>query len=298
MPCFHPMAAHKLSDGSVRFISKWGKGVEGSIMLPCGQCSGCRLERSRQWAVRCMHEAALHEGNAFLTLTYNDENLPHGNSLNYEHFQKFMKRLRRRIGPKISFYMCGEYGDDTDRPHYHACIFGFDFPDKQYFRRTKSGEKIYTSQLLSDLWPYGMSSIGNVTFQSAAYIARYCMKKVNGDAADFHYEFVTDDGEIVHRVPEFSHMSLKPAIGKRWLEKYKTDVYPRGYVVVNGHKCKPPKFYDRFYRKESDIDYYEMMALREFRAYPAYLAGESSEERLYVREQVKQAQLSHLKRSV
>ena len=109
-------------DGSVKFVSRNKRGVEACLELPCGQCIGCRLERSRQWAMRCLHEASLHENNAFITLTYDDSNLPRGGSLDYSDFQKFMKRLRKRIGRKVSFYCGGEYGDthsisvDTFRP--------------------------------------------------------------------------------------------------------------------------------------------------------------------------------------
>lgn len=160
-------------------------------------------------------------------------------SLVYADFQKFMKRLRRRTGAKISFYVGGEYGEELLRPHYHACLFGYDFSDKVYFKKSASGERLYTSKFLDSLWPFGFATVGSVSFQSAAYIARYCMKKVNGQLAKSHYETITDDGEIIDRLPEFNHMSLKPAIGKRWLEKFETDVYPRDYVVINGVKTKP-----------------------------------------------------------
>ena len=120
------MPAVRMSDGSVKFVSRNKRGVEGTLELPCGQCIGCRLERSRQWAMRCLHEASLYDSNSFITLTYDDSNLPYGGSLNYEDFQKFMKRLRKRINSKVRFYMGGEYGSEgTMRPHFHACLFGY-----------------------------------------------------------------------------------------------------------------------------------------------------------------------------
>ena len=129
MACYHPMPAVRLANGDVTFVSRTK--VDGhAIYLPCGQCVGCRLERSRQWAVRCMHERSMHERACFVTLTYDDEHLPPGKSLNYPDVQKFLRRLRKRVGVPIRFYLCGEYGDDTDRPRYHICLFGFDFPDK------------------------------------------------------------------------------------------------------------------------------------------------------------------------
>lgn len=297
MACYHPMPAVRLANGDVTFVSRTK--VDGhAIYLPCGQCVGCRLERSRQWAVRCMHERSMHERACFVTLTYDDEHLPPGKSLNYPDVQKFLRRLRKRVGVPIRFYLCGEYGDDTDRPHYHICLFGFDFPDKAYYRRTKSGERIYVSMLLEQLWPFGMSSIGDVTWQSAAYVARYCMSKVTGDLAESHYEVITEDGEIIRRVPEFNQMSRKPGIGATWLEKYRKDVFPRDYVVVNGVKCRPPRFYDKLNKRFDSGEFSEVQALREYRGYGEMLKGEFSEHRLLAKEAVKSAQLSRLKRSI
>lgn len=296
MPCYHPMPAVRMVDGSVKFISRNKRGVDASIELPCGQCIGCRLERSRQWAVRCLHEASLHESNCFLTLTYDESNVPLGGSLCYRDFQLFMKRLRKVAG-KVTFYCGGEYGESsTMRPHYHCCIFGYDFPDKVFFKSSVDGGKLYTSAMLSRLWPAGLSSVGSVSFASAAYIARYCVQKVNGDLAKAHYEVITDDGEIVDRVREFNHMSLKPAVGRRWLDKYQTDVYPRDYVVVNGVKTKPPKYYDRLFERENPGVFSDLVAQRECDM--EQFRSDGSYARLAVKETVKLAQSAMLKRSL
>ncbi|AXH74320.1 MAG: replication initiator protein [Microviridae sp.] len=310
MPCYHPMPAVRMSDGSVKFVSRNKRGVESTLELPCGQCIGCRLERSRQWAVRCLHEASLHERNAFITLTYDESSVPLGGSLKYRDFQLFMKRLRKLVG-KVSFYCGGEYGEQVMRPHYHACIFGYDFPDKVYFKKSSDGSKLYTSKLLEKLWPHGMSSTGDVTFASAAYIARYCVQKVTGDRAAAHYRVITDDGEIIDRVPEFNRMSLNPAVGKRWLEKFQTDVYPRDYVVVNGVKCKPPSYYDTLFEKENPGVFSELVAQRELdtinlqRAYPGEFSRNEYKyyflgivDRMSVKEQVHLARSNMLKRSL
>nr|QJB19295.1 MAG: replication initiator protein [Microvirus sp.] len=296
MPCYHPMPAVRMVDGSVKFVSRNKKGVEGDLSLPCGQCVGCRLERSRQWAMRCVHEASLHADNAFITLTYDDSSLPVGGTLVYPDFQKFMKRLRKRTGAKISFYVGGEYGEELMRPHFHACLFGYDFYDKVYFKKSASGERLYTSKFLESLWPHGLSSVGSVSFQSAAYIARYCMKKVNGDLAEAHYRVITEDGEIIDRTPEFNHMSLKPAIGKRWLEKFQTDVFPRDYVVINGVKTKPPKYYDVLFEKENPGVFSELVAQRELDA--ERNLADNSYARLAVKEQVNIARVNLLKRTL
>lgn len=295
MPCYHPQPAQRMRDGTVRFVSRYKRGVDASLELPCGQCIGCRLERSRQWAMRCMHEASLHEANAFITLTYDDAHLPHGGSLQYRDFQLFMKRLRKVSG-RVSFYCGGEYGETTFRPHYHACIFGYDFPDKVYFSKSSDGSKLYTSERLAKLWPLGLSTTGSVTFASAAYIARYCVQKVTGDLAQAHYRTVTDDGEIVDRVPEFNRMSLNPAVGKRWLDRYLSDVYPRDYVIVNGVKTKPPKYYDRLFESLDPGEFSDIVAQRELDA--AMVAGDNTRPRLAVKEQVQKARSIMLKRKL
>ena len=300
MPCYHPMPAVRMTDGSVKFVSRNKRGVEGTLELPCGQCVGCRLERSRQWAMRCLHESTLHDRNSFITLTYDEGNLPEGGTLVYSDFQKFLKRLRKRSGVPIRFYVGGEYGEQYKRPHYHACIFGYDFPDRVYYKKTSSGEKIYTSKFLESLWPFGLSSVGEVTFESAAYIARYCVQKVTGDLAKEYYRTVTKDGVVVDRLPEFNHMSLKPGIGSRWLEKYRSDVYPRDYVVIRGVKTKPPKYYDKLFEKHDPGEFSEIVASRELDMHTLRLADpkEFWDERLSVKEQVHKARSAMLKREL
>lgn len=178
----------------------------------------------------------MHERNAFITLTYSPENLPADGSLNYRTFQLFMKRLRKHFAPApVRFYMCGEYGDDLARPHYHACLFGVDFPDKTLWQTTPAGSKIYRSETLEALWPLGFSSIGDVTFESAAYVARYILKKINGDAGPAHYGSIR---------PEFTCMSRMPGLGSSWFAKYLSDVYPHDRVVVRGKQTRPPRYYD------------------------------------------------------
>lgn len=205
----------------------------------CGQCMGCRLERSRQWAVRITHEVKCHEENCFLTLTYNDENLPQNGSLVKEHMQLFFKRLRKSIEPvKVRYYQCGEYGSRTQRPHYHCILFGYDFPDKRYLK--KSGDySLYTSERLDALWTYGHCQIGEVTFDSARYVAGYCVDKLTGDLGVEAYQ-------STGRIPPFSTMSRRPGIGALWLDRFSDDVYPSDEVISNGHAAKPPVFYDKW----------------------------------------------------
>lgn len=296
MPCYHPINAWRCSDGSIVFHEKKRFKTEQALSLPCGQCIGCRLERSRQWAMRCLHEASLHDLNCFLTLTYSPDNIPENDSLKYEHFQLFMKRLRKRFAIPIRFFMCGEYGETTNRPHYHALLFGFDFLDKVYHSKS-NGMVLYSSKSLDSLWGLGHCLIGAVTFESAAYVARYCVKKVTGKAADAHYSSLDlETGEIVSRVPEFAHMSLKPGIGRPWLDKFQADIYPHDYVIIRGVKVKPPKYYDKIFdtRDPDALDY--IKAQRELDA--SFHMLDNTWPRLAVKETVHKARSSTLVRNL
>lgn len=301
MPCYSPLHAFKGKSNDASKIaitfrrpSSWrGERLD----LPCGQCIGCRLERSRQWAVRCMHEASMHEENSFLTLTYDNSHLPSDGSLVLSDFQNFMKRLRKSIAPKrVRFYHCGEYGDQFKRPHYHALLFGHDFSDKKFFSGSEE-RRVYTSGELSSLWPLGFSVIGEVTFESAAYVARYVMKKVTGEKALDHYG---------GRAPEYTTMSRRPGIGASWFQKFRSDVYPHDRVIVRGHHTRPPRFYDSLLGKddpstlallkidrEKDSNRFVTDVLSSGRT---VYVSDSSADRLLVKEIVKKAQISNLKR--
>jgi hypothetical protein len=193
--------------------------------------------------------------------------------------------------------MAGEYGENFGRPHYHACIFGHDFHDKKLWKRTSSGSLIYRSADLEALWPFGYSSIGDVNFESAAYVARYIMKKQTGKESLKHYQYSDlETGEIIQMTPEFNKMSLKPAIGKNWYEKYKTDVYPHDYVVLRGQKIKPPKYYDQLYKNDNPYEYEKIIGNRENGAKLNH--ADNTYARLAVKEQVAKAKLRKLKRTL
>lgn len=251
LPCYHPSKAHRDPvTGDVVFVHAESR--LSNLVLSCGQCIGCRLERSRQWAVRCLHEASLHDDNCFVTLTYDEVHVPP--TLIYWHFQDFMKRLRKKR--KVRYYMAGEYGAKFGRPHFHALLFGCQFPDRYLIRDGDDGRKLYRSAELERLWPFGFSSIGAVTFESAAYVARYCTSKVTGGLALAHYRlsepFVDrETGEVYFsRVPEFNRMSLRNGIAQDWLRLYWSDVR-HGKVVVNGRECNVPRFYARYFKYSS-----------------------------------------------
>ena len=295
MPCYSPLTAYQCGNGDVIFSEHKSNDVRRTLQLPCGQCHGCRLERSRQWAVRCMHEASMHERNSFVTLTYNEENLPKGGTLDHRHFQGFLKRLRYYTGPeRVRFYMCGEYGETTWRPHYHACLFGWEADDKEYHTTTPQGHRTWISRRLDEIWGLGQCITAELNFQTAAYTARYCMQKRTGREAEFHYRRYDRYGKAYWLEPEYNKMSLKPGIGAEWLKKYTGDVYNYDYVVVNGKESKPPKYYDRLFTHMNPDRMDEIKADREMDAYER--RDDNTPERLKVKEQVSIAATQSLKR--
>ncbi|WNK12574.1 MAG: replication initiator protein [Microvirus sp.] len=303
MPCYHPLKAFQCFDKSIVFDEVRKHDIVRSLDLPCGQCVGCRLERSRQWAIRCMHEAQLHKHNCFITLTYDNTHLDPNKSLDYEDFKGFIKRFRRHVeyhygsSTKIRFYMAGEYGENFGRPHFHACIFGYDFPDKKLWKRTPAGSLIYRSTELEALWPFGYSSVGDLNFESAAYTARYIMKKVTGKHQNQHYhELDPETGEIIKRTPEFNKMSLKPGIGCDFYKKYTSDIYPQDYIILRGKKVKPPKYYDKQYKIDQPYEYDELLYMREKNA--KLNSEDNTPERLNAKETVTLAKLQKLKRNL
>lgn len=293
MPCYHPLTAWRAPPlqvtraGDVVFNDPHDSRYK-EIQVACGQCIGCRLERSRQWAMRCVHEASLYDDNCFLTLTYDDAHLPPDWSLNTEDIQLFMKRLRRRIEPaKVRFFQCGEYGEQFGRPHHHVILFGYDFPDKELISRN-IGNNVYRSDLLCDLWNKGFSSIGSVTFESAAYVARYILKKVTGSSAEDHYQ---------GRKPEYITMSRRPGIGKDWFDLFSCDIYPKDFITIKqGLKCHPPKYYDKLYERNHYVELKSIKSKRqEVFNRPEY---QSELLRLHSKEQHKLLIIKQLQRKI
>lgn len=261
MACLNPIRAwrHKLTR-SLRwsFPPDQYRALYAPNPIPCGKCRGCRLETSRQWAVRMMFESTMHKYNYFLTLSYDWIGLPKGRTLVKKHLQDFHKRLRiyytRHFSHEgIRYYCCGEYGEKRGRPHYHGIYFNLPVYDLVLFK--KSGEhSLYRSATIEKLWGHGMVLIAGVTFQSCGYVARYVTKKLDshkrGNAVynsdTLRFEEV-EDGVV--KVPEFSIMSKNPAIGLDWLRRNLDDVYAHDYVVLDGRKMKPPKYFDYCMRK-------------------------------------------------
>lgn len=243
MPCYHPVDVRvkrkPFRPGGVRVLDEQ--------TVPCGRCLGCRADQARQWSIRILHECQMHEAAWFATLTYEDERIPENGSLDPEDLRGFFKSLRREEpAGTVSYYACGEYGERTQRPHYHAVLFGPEFLDRRVLC-DRGSSRVWRSSSLEAHWPYGMCELGTVTPASAAYVAGYVRKKVSRKVNPDHYTRVDPDtGELVELEPEFSRMSLRPAIGRRWIERYWKEVYPADRVVVQGFETKPPRYYDKW----------------------------------------------------
>lgn len=237
MACYRPVPARRADDGPWTLNPPIGT---ADAEIPCGKCIGCRADKSFSWTVRATHEASLHRHNRFVTLTYDDEHLP--TELQPHHLQKFLKKLRRlkdRANPNvhsqrsktIRYLACGEYGEETLRPHYHLCLFNCSFADESQY----GGTDLSTSQTLDNLWGMGSAKIAQFTPATAGYVASYLTKTGQKTYADA-------DGVALQ--PPFLRSSSKPAIGRDWLERYKTDCQ-HGYLIHDNKKAPIPRYYQK-----------------------------------------------------
>lgn len=277
-----------------------------------------------------LHET--DQGNSFVTLTYRpidecsiDERekglyLPqdgslsvpkrdeHGRQIQSSHFQAFMKRLRKRSSAKLKFFQCGEYGSlcrhgfnldeqtcplcNVGRPHHHAILFNRSFDDLEPYGQAADGRTLYTSPELESIWGYGIVDVSEVNFKSAAYVSRYCLKKVTGEAAEDHYRNISDIGEILTVAPEYATMSN--GIGKDWYEKFKQDLWPSDEVPVPGVGVvkKVPRYYEERLKDEDEQLHEEIKFLRQ--KFRDENADEYTPERLWSKYKVKKAQTNQL----
>lgn len=282
MPCYRPLKAYRAPGGQIKLNSREGWS-DRPLELRCGKCDGCRQKQAQSWAIRMVHESQVHKRNAFVTLTYDQVNLPEDGSLDIEHWQNFAKRLRH--SGRFRFYMCGEYGEVNHRPHYHCILFGRDFSDDRYvWRKNKRGERLYRSPLLEDTWGMGNCEFGDVTYESCAYVAKYVMKKKYGNDAAEEY------GDLK---PPFNTMSRNPGIGAKWLEQFADDVYSFDECVVEGRRYRPPRFYDERIEEE----FLKRLKAKRLRA-AATQSDDLTPERLRARERVAARRLSRARREI
>lgn len=228
------------------------------VVIPCGKCIGCRLDYTLTWSLRLMQELSFYQDAIFATFTY--ENEP--DQLVYSDFQKFFKRLRKYVAreqnitvPDLKYYVCGEYGDRYGRPHFHAIIFGLWPSDGIVFNRNDQGDWMYVSPVLEKLWSHGFVKYGRVSFNSCSYVAGYIRKKLYGEMANQLYVDV-ETGEL-RRAP-FAFGSK--GIGKRWIEKYWSDVTRLGYMRYLGKVAPLPRYYEKYLEQnhpDSLLTYYK-----------------------------------------
>ncbi len=262
MACYSPLKGFRNSNGALVF-QRSGHTV-GKMEVACGQCLGCRLDRTLMWAMRIVHESCLHEHNCFVTFTYRSkhectdrqfrkgEYVPSDYSLNYYYFRDFIKRLRKHFPQKIRYFHCGEYGEENLRPHYHACLFNVSFRD-QVVEQQREGLTTYSSPILSKLWPYGFCTIGELNYETAAYTAGYILKKINGAQAAETYLRSDDQGVAFWVRPPYVTMSLKPGIGAEFYAKFKNDFFPSDESPVPGKGIikKVPRYYETILKNEN-----------------------------------------------
>ena len=300
MDCTSPLKAFQTEDGSVIFSDFGRPDVIRDLKLRCGQCMACRVTLAQKWSVRCVHEAKLYGHglkNSFLTLTVDDEWMPEvfpTGGLDYRPFQLFEKRLRFKQSDVVRFRMCGEYGDLSNRPHFHALEFNCWPDDAKKWRKSGDGY-LYRSAELEKLWPYGNVEFGRVTPESAAYVNGYVMKKLTGDAGDAAYRRIdAETGEIINLQAPFSRSSTRPAIGIPFFEKYVQDyINSDGVILRGGANVGMPKAYDNWLEKHMPEQLEELKLQRELSAEQARLLRpeESTATRRAVRDEVLRARL-------
>ena len=310
MDCTNPKKAYKhgLTEANrkQKLVFKKPEGFietkDNTQKVSCGKCISCKLSYAKEWALRITHDSSLNKENSFITLTFNDKYLPNDHGVHREDVVQFIKRLRRRTGKKFKTFYCGEYGEKYSRPHYHIILLGYDFPDKQFLKTSPSGNTLWESKRLTKTWSdpktkesKGWANIGEVTYDSAGYVARYCMKKQKDHRK---YEFVDgydeETGEIYkHNLPsEFIGMSQ--GIGKTWHDIFKTDT-DKDYITQNGYKHKIPRYYDK-QREKTDPESLEK--LKEERQRKALEnESENTKSRLVQKATIKEVQNKMLKRS-
>lgn len=244
--------------------------ISSFIEVPCGSCLSCRLAHSAAWADRCMLEMKYHKSSYFVTLTYDDEHLPTdfdldlltGEKLETKHvtlvkrdLQLFIKRLRKKFNKqKIRFFACGEYGEKYKRPHYHLIIFGLELSDLKEVTKTSLGYQLYESQKMNELWTNGFITIGEATYETCAYTARYVTKKATEDL-DYYYELNNIE-------KPFITMSRKPGIARQYYDD--NDVFEYEYLNLStkngGKKTKPPRYYEKLLEIDNPVKFKELKA--------------------------------------
>lgn len=238
------------------------------IIIPCKKCAACQENYKSELALRAIHELAYTEESMFITLTVAPEHMEEvfpGSNLRHRPFQLFMKRFRtyltRKYGdkaPKIRYLMCGEYGAEKNRPHYHAIIFGYRFKDMyQWFDRGRDNSKfkLFRSFELEKLWKFGFSRIGNVSIESVKYLAKYVVKKYD----ELEERYVETTGEILKRpYIVYPRGREKGGLGYLYFLHNCEQMFARGFFInKNGMKQPIPRYYKRKFAELFPAEYRE-----------------------------------------
>ena len=316
MPCYHPIIRiedtwkwKKASDGHryhpARIFKQEAKNYLERVeefqknelidrykytQIPCGQCIGCRLEYSRQWANRGYCESKLWKNNWFVTLTYDDEHLKipediedssgitwcddgtGSGTLIKEDLTAFIKSVRQIMKREhsqdnIRFMACGEYGGKTERPHFHVIFFNLNLPlEDLYEPRLINHEPYYRSHTIERAWTKGISNISECTWNTIAYTARYITKKIKGENSE---EYYSRKGQI----KEFFRVSRMPGIGEGYYRKHWKEIYDRDEIIIKNRQgniaTKPPKYFDKLFEAEHPKEWEEIKARRKKQAQEA-----------------------------
>lgn len=249
---------------------------EWLMMIPCGKCIDCRLALARDWANRCIIEADDYDNNYFLTITYENSCLPmvhpaSGEVLDHATLFKndvvqFLKSLRWHWQNKynhvgIRFFMAGEYGDISMRPHYHMIVFNLPLFDLKKYQTSALGDIYYTSEELNKIWHKGYIVVGNVTQASAGYTARYTLKKI-GQPVNIY--------DTLNILPEYVNMSRRPGIARRWYDLNKDKLFKQGFVSFStsekGIRIYPGRYFKTLYRSEKEAEYLKFAELQQYKA--------------------------------
>jgi len=304
MSCTRPIPAQSFTCPTTGLpgVKIHPKNGEADLQLNCNKCPSCKLRKAKEWALRCWHESQMHEENAYVTFTYAPEHLPAYENLDHRDFQLFLKRLRKKLAregrPKFKYFMCGEYGDETHRPHYHAILFGYYPPDAVY-HRTQNGNRYYKSQELDKAWQKGFTDTSSVSYYSAGYVARYTLKKqLPKEELQERYLYPDFNGETQVRKFEYNRMSTGDywgdGIGASWFREHcERTVMEDNVLDPNGNKCPVPGYYLKIL-KEDDPHWWQK--LKDERVAKAQADPDNDPSRLAAKEICTEARLKQLPR--
>lgn len=252
MACYSPLNAFKTTtpnkNGKFPIVFK-EEGTLGArpVTIPCGKCIGCKIDKSREWTIRCINELTVHDSNCFITLTYDNVHVPENQSIDIKDFQDFMRELRRKYAPKkIRYFACAEYGEQGDRPHFHAILFGIKFDDSLDY--VINGKKLWSSGELSKIWTKGFNTVGEATSESISYVAGYVSKKIQREMENEGFVNIeSGEDDIWFRKREVVMMSRRPGIGYMWFKRYHKSIMKDDFLINEGFQFKVPRYYDKLH---------------------------------------------------